>query len=125
VTFPRYLMRRGRDINNNVGAQGIPVIKSLLSTDNNAQSPYAVRVLTRDPSNSRSQDLKALGCDVVKGMYLFGSCTDTITHAILDRLPQRSSLSPGSAPRRLRSVRQYRRLHHWREGGNICGIEDI
>jgi hypothetical protein len=59
---------RGRDIIIYVGAQGLPVIKSLLSTDNNAQSPYAVRVLTRDPSNRRSQDLKALGCDVVKGV---------------------------------------------------------
>jgi hypothetical protein len=76
------LVKRGLDIDNYVGAQGLPVIKSLLSTDNNAPSPYAVRVLTRDPSNPRSQDLKALGCDVVKGMYSFASCTDPIAHGI-------------------------------------------
>jgi hypothetical protein len=103
----KYLVGRGRDIIIYIGAQGLPVIKSLLSTDDNAPSPYAVRVLTRDPSNRRSQDLKALGCDVVKGKYLFSSCNDLIAHGIVNRLPQRSPLSPCSAPRGLRSVRQY------------------
>lgn len=38
------------------GAQGIPIIKSLVS-----DKKYSVKILTRDPSSKRAQDLLALG----------------------------------------------------------------
>ncbi|RPD53955.1 NAD-P-binding protein [Lentinus tigrinus ALCF2SS1-7] len=50
------------------GAQGLPVVDALLkpSADGSA-SPYAVRVLTRDPSSSRAQSLAKKGVEVVQG----------------------------------------------------------
>ncbi|PVG02993.1 NAD(P)-binding protein [Serendipita vermifera] len=50
------------------GAQGIPAIKALLSPGKNGEpSPYAVRVVTRDPSNWRAVELQDLGCELVTG----------------------------------------------------------
>jgi len=43
------------------GAQGIPVVKGLVS-----DSAYRVRILTRDPNSQRAQDLKALSPDSVE-----------------------------------------------------------
>ncbi|CAG8716526.1 9867_t:CDS:2, partial [Acaulospora colombiana] len=51
-----------------LGAQGIPAIKALLSPGKDGEpSPYAVRVVTRDPSNWRAAELQNLGCELVTG----------------------------------------------------------
>ncbi|CAG7854208.1 SubName: Full=Uncharacterized protein {ECO:0000313/EMBL:CCA70429.1} [Serendipita indica DSM 11827] len=49
------------------GAQGIPTIKELLKPAVDGSSPYAIRVLTRDPDNYRAQMLRDLGCELVQG----------------------------------------------------------
>lgn len=50
------------------GAQGIPTIKELLKPAVDGSSPYAIRVLTRDPDNYRAQMLRDLGCELVQGI---------------------------------------------------------
>lgn len=53
------------------GAQGIPVVRALLApSDDGSPSPYAVRALTRDPSNRRAQLLASLGVELFKGMFV-------------------------------------------------------
>ncbi|EJF61901.1 NAD(P)-binding protein [Dichomitus squalens LYAD-421 SS1] len=50
------------------GAQGIPVVQALLApASDGAPSPYAVRVLTRNPDSSRAQQLTAQGVEIFKG----------------------------------------------------------
>ena len=52
------------------GAQGLPVVDALLKpSPDGSLSPYFVRVLTRDPSGIRAQELAKKGVEVVKGMY--------------------------------------------------------
>ncbi|KAI5116173.1 hypothetical protein M0805_004989 [Coniferiporia weirii] len=52
------------------GAQGIAVIDALLAPSaDGTPSPYAVRALTRDPSNGRAQTLKYKGVELVKGSF--------------------------------------------------------
>ncbi|KAI0331878.1 nmrA-family protein [Cubamyces sp. BRFM 1775] len=50
------------------GAQGLAVIDALLKpTEDGAPSPYAVRALTRDPTNRRAQELVLKGVELVQG----------------------------------------------------------
>ncbi|EKM52887.1 uncharacterized protein PHACADRAFT_212085 [Phanerochaete carnosa HHB-10118-sp] len=50
------------------GAQGVAVVDALLAASaDGSPSPYAVRALTRDPSNSRAQELAARGVELFKG----------------------------------------------------------
>ncbi|KAJ8489912.1 hypothetical protein ONZ51_g2639 [Trametes cubensis] len=50
------------------GAQGLAVIDALLKpAEDGSPSPYAVRALTRDPTNRRAQELRAKGVELVKG----------------------------------------------------------
>jgi len=47
------------------GAQGIPIIKSLVQ-----DKKYSVRVLTRDPNSQRAQALLALGnVELIEGTF--------------------------------------------------------
>ena len=51
------------------GVQGLAVVKALLHpAEDGTPSPYAVRVLTRDPTNARAQQLAQDGVEVVKGL---------------------------------------------------------
>ncbi|KIY52518.1 nmrA-family protein [Fistulina hepatica ATCC 64428] len=47
------------------GAQGVSVIDALLKEP----TPYAVRALTRDPSNQRAKDLAAKGVELFQGRF--------------------------------------------------------
>ncbi|KAH9940009.1 NAD-P-binding protein [Epithele typhae] len=50
------------------GAQGLAVVDALLKpAADGVPSPYAVRVMTRDPANHRARDLVAKGVEVVQG----------------------------------------------------------
>lgn len=52
------------------GAQGMAVIPALLApSEDGTPSPYAVRALTRDPTNRRAKDLEALGVECVQGRF--------------------------------------------------------
>jgi uncharacterized protein YbjT (DUF2867 family) len=51
------------------GAQGMAVIPALLApNEDGTPSPYAVRALTRDPTNRRARELEALGAELFKGL---------------------------------------------------------
>ncbi|RDX42240.1 NAD-P-binding protein [Lentinus brumalis] len=50
------------------GAQGLPVVDALLKpSDDGSPSPYSVRVLTRDTTSARAQELARKGVELVKG----------------------------------------------------------
>lgn len=50
------------------GAQGMHVIPALLApAEDGSPSPYAVRALTRDPTNRRAQLLASMGVELFKG----------------------------------------------------------
>lgn len=50
------------------GAQGMSVIPAILApSEDGTSSPYAVRALTRDPTNRRARELEALGVECIKG----------------------------------------------------------
>ncbi|KAI0700237.1 NAD-P-binding protein [Cerioporus squamosus] len=50
------------------GAQGLPVVDALLKpSPDGSSSPYLVRVLTRDTTSARAQELVEKGVEVVKG----------------------------------------------------------
>ncbi|KAH9830319.1 NAD-P-binding protein [Rhodofomes roseus] len=52
------------------GAQGFPVIEKLLApAEDGSPSPYAVRVLTRDPTSHRALVLASKGVELVKGSF--------------------------------------------------------
>jgi len=52
------------------GAQGMHVIPALLApSEDGTPSPYAVRALTRDPTNRRAKELEALGVECFKGAF--------------------------------------------------------
>ncbi|KAH9830307.1 NAD-P-binding protein [Rhodofomes roseus] len=52
------------------GAQGLPVIEKLLAlAEDGSPSPYAVRVLTRDPTSHRALELASKGVELVKGSF--------------------------------------------------------
>lgn len=51
------------------GAQGLPVVKHLLASNNGSPSPWKVRALTRDPDHERAKELEELGAELVKGLY--------------------------------------------------------
>jgi hypothetical protein len=53
------------------GAQGQAVIDALLAPDAEERpSSYAIRALTRDPTNAFSQELAKRGVEVVKGSFM-------------------------------------------------------
>ena len=50
------------------GAQGIAVTNALLaSSEDGTPSPYAVRILTRNPDGRRAKELQAKGVELVVG----------------------------------------------------------
>ena len=52
------------------GAQGMAVVPALLApNEDGTPSPYAVRALTRDPTNRRARELEALGAELFKGSF--------------------------------------------------------
>lgn len=52
------------------GAQGMPVIRALLQpTTDGKPSPWAVRIITRDPTHRRAKELEALGVEIYKGSF--------------------------------------------------------
>lgn len=51
------------------GAQGLPVIRHLLSSKDGQTSPWKVRALTRDPNHKRAKELQSLGVELVVGGY--------------------------------------------------------
>ncbi|KAL1727448.1 hypothetical protein EV714DRAFT_275586 [Schizophyllum commune] len=52
------------------GAQGMHVVPAILSSgDDGVPSPYSVRVLTRDPTSRRAQELTRIGVECVQGRF--------------------------------------------------------
>lgn len=52
------------------GAQGMEVVPALLApNEDGTPSPFAVRALTRDPTNRRAKELEAMGAELYKGMF--------------------------------------------------------
>ena len=53
------------------GAQGMPVVQALLApAQDGSPSPYAVRVLTRNPDSPRAKQLAAQGVELFKGRHV-------------------------------------------------------
>ena len=53
------------------GAQGMPVVQALLApAQDGSPSPYAVRVLTRNPDSPRAKQLAAQGVELFKGRHI-------------------------------------------------------
>lgn len=51
------------------GAQGIPIIKSLLAPKaDGSPSGWKVRALTRNPEHHRAKELAEMGAEIVKGV---------------------------------------------------------
>lgn len=52
------------------GAQGLEVVPALLRpNEDGTPSPFAVRALTRNPSNRRAQEIKAMGAELFEGQF--------------------------------------------------------
>lgn len=62
------------------GAQGLAVVDALLApAPDGSPSPYAVRALTRDPTNRRAQGLKAKGVELFQGNNCLFSRPETFS----------------------------------------------
>lgn len=113
------------------GAQGLAVIKSLLEPcADGSPSPYAIRVLTRDPASRRAQELSSRGVECVKGNTLV-HITSRMAHPqgdtqrLIPRFLRRSADRGRCARRRVRCMGEHRRLHGRRAEGGMGRAQDL